>query len=101
MEASGVIPAITSSMIATSGCCVVSRASEASLLGAPSTMKPSLSRTNCIVRTSPDHLVATIGLHDFIVVHTPDATLIARRDDENAIRELVEKLEDLGYERFL
>jgi mannose-1-phosphate guanylyltransferase len=57
--------------------------------------------TGCIVRTSGDHLVATIGLEDCIVVHTPDATLIARKDDENAVRQLVALLEERGYDRFL
>lgn len=32
----------------------------------------------CIVRTTGDHLVATIGMTDCIVVHTPDATLVAQ-----------------------
>jgi mannose-1-phosphate guanylyltransferase len=45
---------------------------------------------NCIIRNSGDHLVATLGLEDCIVVHTPDATLVARRDDEDAIRNLIE-----------
>lgn len=56
---------------------------------------------NCIVRTTGDHLVATIGLEDCIVVHTPDATLVARKGDENAVRELVALIEEHGYERFL
>jgi mannose-1-phosphate guanylyltransferase len=55
----------------------------------------------CIIRTSDDHLVATIGLEDCIIVHTPDATLVARKDDENAIRQLVAMLEERGYDRFL
>jgi mannose-1-phosphate guanylyltransferase len=55
----------------------------------------------CIVRSSRDHLVATIGLENCIVVHTPDATLVARKDDENAIKELVVRLHELGYDRFL
>ena len=55
----------------------------------------------CIVRSADDHLIATIGLEDCIVVHTPDATLVARQDDENAIRQLVALIEERGYERFL
>ena len=54
-----------------------------------------------IVRSSRDHLVATIGLENCIVVYTPDATLVARKDDENAIKELVARLHELGYDRFL
>jgi mannose-1-phosphate guanylyltransferase len=55
----------------------------------------------CTVRTTKDHLVATIGLKDLIVVHTPDATLVAHKDDENAVRELVARIEEAGYDRFL
>ena len=55
----------------------------------------------CIVRSTDDHLIATIGLEDCIVVHTADATLVARKDDENAIRKLIAAIEEQGYDRFL
>jgi mannose-1-phosphate guanylyltransferase len=55
----------------------------------------------CIVRTTPDHLVATIGISDCIIVHTPDATLVARKDDEESIRKLIEIIRERGHERFL
>ena len=55
----------------------------------------------CIISTTPDHLVATIGLSDCVIVHTPDATLVARRDDEEGIRKLVQLLRERGHERFL
>jgi len=56
---------------------------------------------NCIVRSTDDHLVATLGLEDCIVVHTPDATLVARRGDENAIKKLIESLKQQGLSRYL
>ncbi len=56
---------------------------------------------NCIIRSSDDHLIGTLGVEDLIIVHTPDATLVASRADENAIRKLVERLEEEGHERFL
>jgi len=40
------------------------------------------------VSSDPDHLIATIGCEDLIVVHTPDATLICRADCTDAIKEL-------------
>lgn len=55
----------------------------------------------CIIRSDPAHLVATIGLEDFIVVHTPEATLVAKKDDENALRRLVAELEQRGLGKFL
>jgi mannose-1-phosphate guanylyltransferase len=56
----------------------------------------------CIVRSAdPGHLVAATGVDDLIIVHTPDATLVARRDDENGLKQLVERLVETGYEQFL
>ncbi len=57
--------------------------------------------TGTIVRTTGDHLVATLGVSDLIVVHTPDATLVASKHDEEAIRELVKELERRGWKEFL
>jgi mannose-1-phosphate guanylyltransferase len=54
-----------------------------------------------IVRTTGDHLVATLGVSDLIVVHTPDATLVASKHDEEAIRELVKELEKRGWKKHL
>lgn len=56
---------------------------------------------NCIVRTTDEHLVATLGLEDCIVVHTPDATLVAKRGDENAIKKLIEELKERGLDGVL
>lgn len=55
----------------------------------------------CIVRTSDDHLVAVSGVENLIIVHTPDATMVADRQDENAVRRLVAQLESSGYADYL
>lgn len=55
----------------------------------------------CVIRSDSGHLVATVGLKDFVVVHTPDATLIAPKGDDGALRKLVALLQERGYERFL
>lgn len=55
----------------------------------------------CVIRSTSDHLVATIGIEDCVIVHTPDATLVARKDDETAIRRLIELLQEQGHEQFL
>lgn len=57
--------------------------------------------SGCIVRGSDDHLVVTLGMHDVIVVHTPDATLVANRHDEEAIRHVVKELEARGWSQYL
>lgn len=54
-----------------------------------------------IVRTSDEHLVVTLGLKDCIVVHTDNATLVANKHDEEAIRKVVKELEKLGWGEFL
>jgi mannose-1-phosphate guanylyltransferase len=57
--------------------------------------------TGSIVRTSEEHLVVTLGLSDTIVVHTPDATLVADKGQEEAIREVVKALTDRGWSEFM
>ena len=57
--------------------------------------------TDCIVRTSPDHLVATIGVKDLIIVHTPTATLVADKRDEGAIKQLIAELERRNLHEYL
>jgi mannose-1-phosphate guanylyltransferase len=54
-----------------------------------------------IVRSTPEHLVVTLGLNDCIVVHTPDATLVADKHQEEAIREVVKALEERGWREYL
>lgn len=52
-----------------------------------------LDSRDCIVRSSNDHLVATLGVHDLIIVHTADATLVADAAQSERIRDLLEKLQ--------
>ncbi len=54
-----------------------------------------------IVSTTEDHLVATVGLDDCIVVHTPDATLVCPKDRANDVKELVQQLKDKGLGEYL
>lgn len=54
-----------------------------------------------IVHTEGEHLVVTIGLKDCIVVHTPDATLVASRENEELIREVSKQLEMQGRHQYL
>jgi mannose-1-phosphate guanylyltransferase len=60
-----------------------------------------LDTTGSIVRTDHEHLVVTLGLKDAIVVHTPNATLVARKQDEEQIREVVKELESRGWTEYL
>ncbi|MEZ6064380.1 MAG: mannose-1-phosphate guanylyltransferase [Planctomycetaceae bacterium] len=38
----------------------------------------------CIVHSTDNHLIATVDVEDLLIVHTPDATLVTRRGDEQA-----------------
>ncbi len=51
----------------------------------------------CIIRSTEDHLIATVGMKDCIVVHTPDATLVANRQDADSMRQLVALLAEQGF----
>lgn len=54
-----------------------------------------------IVRTDADHLVATLGMDDCIVVHTPNATLVAKKTHEEAVRKVVKMIEENGWTQYL
>jgi mannose-1-phosphate guanylyltransferase len=60
-----------------------------------------LRTSDSIIRTSDDHLVVTVGLKDCLIVHTPDATLVANKHDEEAIRQVVKDLEARGWTEYL
>lgn len=55
----------------------------------------------CVIRTTDQHLVATLGVEDLIIVHTPDATLVASKANENSIRDLVAAIERQGLGQYL
>lgn len=56
----------------------------------------------CIVRADdPNHLFALLGLEDVIVVQTEDATLIARKDREESVREVIEQLKTRHWNEYL
>lgn len=57
--------------------------------------------TNSIIRTPADHTITTFGVDSLIVVHTPDATLVADRNDETGVKQLVEELKRRGLESLL
>ncbi len=54
-----------------------------------------------IVHSTDQHLIVTIGLKDCLVVHTPDATLVANKHDEEAVRQVVKLLAERGWKDLL
>ncbi len=57
--------------------------------------------TGTIVHAGDGHLVVTMGLANMLVVHTPDATLVAERTHEEAVRKVVAELETRGWNEYL
>jgi len=55
----------------------------------------------CIIRTSDDHLVATLGLRNLIVVHTPDATLVADASQSERIKQLLDLLTERQLQQYM
>lgn len=60
-----------------------------------------LATEDCIIRSEGDHLIVTLGVRDLIIVHTPDATLVADRHREEQIRDVVRQIEQQGWKELL
>ncbi len=55
----------------------------------------------CILVSDPDHTIVTIDVEDLIVVQTKDATLVAPKNSEERVREVVKKLEQQSIDKLL
>jgi mannose-1-phosphate guanylyltransferase len=47
-----------------------------------------------------DHLIATIGVEDLVIVHSQDATLICSKRDAQGLKELVNKVREKYGEQY-
>ncbi len=54
----------------------------------------------CLIH-SPHRLAAAVGLEDVIIVDTEDALLVCRRDRDQAVKEVIERLEKQGKKKYL
>lgn len=55
---------------------------------------------NCVL-VGEGHLIATIGIEDLIVVHTPDATLLCPKSRAEEVKAIVARLQKLGWTGYL
>ncbi|WP_020468275.1 mannose-1-phosphate guanylyltransferase [Zavarzinella formosa] len=56
----------------------------------------------CVIVSDAEHLIATIGVSNLLIIQDGNATLIADRRDEATVKEIVEKLKKTpGLERYL
>ncbi len=66
-----------------------------------------LNSSGCIVRDctasehNANHLFAIVDVKDLIVVHTEDATLIANKNNEEALRQITEELKTRNWNEYL
>jgi len=60
-----------------------------------------LDSSNCTVIGNQDHLIATVGVDNLIIVHTPDATLVCRKDQAQDVKKIVDMLKERGMTQFL
>ena len=55
----------------------------------------------CTVVSTDDHLVAALGVENLIIVHTPDATLVADKREEQSVKKLIEELKRRGMSELI
>lgn len=56
---------------------------------------------NCVLVADGGHLLATVGVSNLLIVQDGNATLVADRREEAAIKKLVELLKEKGLEKYL
>jgi len=52
--------------------------------------------SHCVIVSDPEHLIATIGVSDLLIVQDGNATLIARRSEESTVKDIVEALKKMN-----
>ncbi len=58
-------------------------------------------KNTLIYSSDPAHIVAALGLDGFVVVHTPDATLVCPKGRADELKKVVEELRRRGLEKHL
>ncbi|MGY4517253.1 mannose-1-phosphate guanylyltransferase/mannose-6-phosphate isomerase [Lysobacter sp. HA18] len=56
---------------------------------------------NSLVRASDRRMIATIGVEDLVIVDTPDATLVARKDRVQDVKKVVDRIKSAGRQEHL
>lgn len=56
---------------------------------------------DCVIVGDAEHLVTTLGVNNLLIVQDGNATLVADRRDEGAVKLLVDELKKRGLEKYL
>lgn len=56
---------------------------------------------DCIVVSDKEHLIAAMGINGVVIIHSPDATLVCRREMAGEVKKLVEKIKENGMGEYL
>lgn len=56
---------------------------------------------NIVVSRDPNHLISLIGVSDMIIIHTPDATLICPKSENQRVKDMVAKVKEKYGEKYL
>jgi mannose-1-phosphate guanylyltransferase len=60
-----------------------------------------INTSGCVIVGDPGRLIATMGVSNLLIIQDGDATLIADRRDEGAVKEIVARLKADGRETYL
>ena len=60
-----------------------------------------IATTNCVIVGDPGKLITTINVSNLLIVQDGDAVLVADRNDEATVKQLVDQLKAQGLGRFL
>jgi len=61
----------------------------------------SIDTRNSLVRASDRRMIATIGVEDLVIIDTPDATLVARKDRVQDVKLVVDLIKSAGRQEHL
>jgi mannose-1-phosphate guanylyltransferase len=57
--------------------------------------------SHCVIVSDPEHLVATLGIQDLVIIQSGNSTLVTTRKGEARVKELVDRIKSQGLGRFL
>jgi len=57
--------------------------------------------SNCLVMSTDDRLVATVGLNNIVIISTGDALLVLNKEHDQEIKQVLESLKSKGLNKYL